>query len=141
MQFEEDQAMENPQSLERAGYRYSSSADPLMITPQFTLAFRPEDKNRGNLLFVRRADIEVEGELRHREFQPNGSDARVRTAEIHASSILTLDRAEKTEHDSWPVAESTARAVSSSPERRQRRHQRSLRPDCPQSRYDLARWR
>jgi hypothetical protein len=47
MQFEEDQAMENPQSLETAGYRCSSSADPFMITPQFPLAFRPEEKNRG----------------------------------------------------------------------------------------------
>jgi hypothetical protein len=35
------------------------------------------------------------GELRYREFQPNGSDAKIRTAEIHAISILTLDRAEK----------------------------------------------
>jgi single-strand DNA-binding protein len=54
------------------------------------------------------AYIEVEGELRYREFQPNGSDAKVRTAEIHASSILTLDRAEKTEHDSGTAAELTA---------------------------------
>jgi single-strand DNA-binding protein len=54
------------------------------------------------------AYIEVEGELRYREFQPNGSDAKVRTAEIHASSILTLDRAEKTEHDGGAAAELTA---------------------------------
>ncbi len=43
--------------------------------------------------------IEAEGELRYREFQANGSDAKIRTAEIHAISILTLDRAEKTEHE------------------------------------------
>jgi single-strand DNA-binding protein len=45
------------------------------------------------------AFIEVEGELRYREFQPNGSDAKIRTSEIHAISILTLDRGEKTEHE------------------------------------------
>ena len=45
------------------------------------------------------AFIEAEGELRYREFQPKGSDAKVRAAEIHAISILTLDRAEKTEHE------------------------------------------
>ena len=48
--------------------------------------------------------IEAEGELRYREFQPNGSDAKIRTAEIHATSILTLDRAEKTEHESETAA-------------------------------------
>jgi hypothetical protein len=41
--------------------------------------------------------IEVEGELRHREFQPKGSDINLRAAEIHVSSILTLDRSEKAE--------------------------------------------
>ena len=35
----------------------------------------------------------------YREVQANGSDAKIRTAEIHATSILTLDRAEKTEHE------------------------------------------
>jgi single-strand DNA-binding protein len=45
------------------------------------------------------AYIEAEGELRYREFQAKGSDAKVRAAEIHAISILTLDRAEKTEHE------------------------------------------
>jgi hypothetical protein len=30
---------------------------------------------------------------------PKGSDVKIRAAEIHAISILTLDRAEKTEHD------------------------------------------
>ena len=48
--------------------------------------------------------IEAEGELRYREFQPNGSDAKIRTAEIHAISILTLDRAEKTEHEGETAA-------------------------------------
>jgi hypothetical protein len=43
--------------------------------------------------------IEAEGELRYREFQPNGSDAKIRTAEINAISILALDRAEKTEQE------------------------------------------
>jgi single-strand DNA-binding protein len=47
----------------------------------------------------RGAFLEIEGELRYREFQPNGSDAKIRTAEIHVVSILTLDRAEKTEHE------------------------------------------
>ena len=45
------------------------------------------------------AFVEVEGELRYREFQPEGSAVKVRTAEIHASSILTLDRAETAERD------------------------------------------
>ena len=43
------------------------------------------------------AFVEVEGELRYREFQPKGSDGNVRVAEVHATSILTLDRAEKSE--------------------------------------------
>jgi single-strand DNA-binding protein len=45
------------------------------------------------------AFIEAEGELQYREFQPKGSDAKIRAAEIHAISILTLDRAEKTEYE------------------------------------------
>jgi single-strand DNA-binding protein len=45
------------------------------------------------------AFIEAEGELRYREFQPNGSDAKIRAGEIHSVSILTLDRGEKTEHE------------------------------------------
>ena len=52
----------------------------------------------------RGAFLEIEGELRYREFQPNGSDAKIRTAEIHAVSILTLDRAEKTEHEDETAA-------------------------------------
>ena len=50
------------------------------------------------------AFIEVEGELRYREFQANGSDAKIRTAEIYATSILTLDRAEKTEDEGETAA-------------------------------------
>ena len=45
------------------------------------------------------AFIEVEGELRYREFQPSGSEAKIRSVEVHASSILTLDRAEKAERE------------------------------------------
>ena len=52
----------------------------------------------------RGAFLEIEGELRYREFQPNGSDAKIRTAEIHVVSILTLDRAEKTEHEGETAA-------------------------------------
>jgi single-strand DNA-binding protein len=36
--------------------------------------------------------VEVEGELRYREYTPNDSDRSVRLAEIYASSILALDR-------------------------------------------------
>ena len=43
--------------------------------------------------------VEVEGELRYREFQPKGSDHKARAAEIHVISILTLDRAEKAHPD------------------------------------------
>ncbi len=50
------------------------------------------------------AFIEAEGELQYREFQPEGSNSKVRTAEIHAVSILTLDRAEKTEHEGETAA-------------------------------------
>jgi single-strand DNA-binding protein len=41
------------------------------------------------------AFVEVEGELRCREFQPDGSEYKTRIAEIHAGSNLSLDRAEK----------------------------------------------
>ncbi|HEY7303202.1 MAG TPA: single-stranded DNA-binding protein [Bryobacteraceae bacterium] len=41
------------------------------------------------------AQVEVEGELRYREFTPADSDHSVRVAEIYASSILALDRTEK----------------------------------------------
>jgi single-strand DNA-binding protein len=36
--------------------------------------------------------VEVEGELRYREYTPTESDRRVRAAEIYATSILALDR-------------------------------------------------
>jgi single-strand DNA-binding protein len=52
----------------------------------------------------RGAFLEIEGELRYREFQPKSSDAKIRTAEIHAISILTLDHAEKTEHEGESAA-------------------------------------
>ena len=41
------------------------------------------------------AFIEIEGELRYREFQPEGAEHNVRVAEIHATSLLSLDRAQK----------------------------------------------
>jgi single-strand DNA-binding protein len=53
------------------------------------------------------AFLEVEGELRYREFQPKDSAAPVRTAEIHVTSILTLDRAEKSDADETLAGESS----------------------------------
>lgn len=41
------------------------------------------------------AYIEVEGELRYREYTPAESDRSVRIAEIHAKSILALDRSDR----------------------------------------------
>jgi len=41
------------------------------------------------------AYVEVEGELRYREFTPAESDRSLRVAEIYATSILALDRSEK----------------------------------------------
>jgi single-strand DNA-binding protein len=41
------------------------------------------------------AYVEVEGELRYREFTPAESDRSVRIAEIYASSILLLDRSDR----------------------------------------------
>jgi single-strand DNA-binding protein len=41
------------------------------------------------------AYVEVEGELRYREFTPAESDRSVRLAEIYANSILALDRSDK----------------------------------------------
>ena len=38
------------------------------------------------------AYVEVEGELRYREYTPTESERSVRTAEIYATSILALDR-------------------------------------------------
>jgi single-stranded DNA-binding protein len=39
--------------------------------------------------------VEVEGELRYREFTPAESDRRLPVAEIYASSILLLDRSDR----------------------------------------------
>jgi single-strand DNA-binding protein len=41
------------------------------------------------------AHIQIEGELRSREYDSKRTDSRQRVWEIRASSILTLDRAEK----------------------------------------------
>jgi single-strand DNA-binding protein len=41
------------------------------------------------------AYVEVEGELRYRDFTPGESDRSVRVAEIYATSILALDRSDK----------------------------------------------
>ena len=41
------------------------------------------------------ACVEVEGELRYREFTPSESDRSVRVAEIDVKSILALDRSDK----------------------------------------------
>jgi single-strand DNA-binding protein len=41
------------------------------------------------------AYIAVEGELRYREYTPAESDRSIRVAEIHASSILALDRSDR----------------------------------------------
>lgn len=38
------------------------------------------------------AYVDVEGELRYREYTPTESDRSVRVAEIYATSILALDR-------------------------------------------------
>ena len=38
------------------------------------------------------AYVEVEGELRYREYTPNEADRSIRVAEIYARSILALDR-------------------------------------------------
>jgi single-strand DNA-binding protein len=41
------------------------------------------------------AYVEVEGELRYREYTPAESDRSLRVAEIHAQSILALDRSDR----------------------------------------------
>ena len=41
------------------------------------------------------AYVEVEGELRYREFTPAESDRSIRVAEVYANSILALDRSDK----------------------------------------------
>lgn len=38
------------------------------------------------------AYVEVEGELRYREYTPNDSDRSIPVAEIYATSVLALDR-------------------------------------------------
>jgi single-strand DNA-binding protein len=53
------------------------------------------------------AFVEVEGELRYREFQTKDSETKVRAAEIHVTSILALDRAEKAEPDEAVTGESS----------------------------------
>ena len=53
------------------------------------------------------AFVEAEGELRYREFQPKGTDLKVRSAEIHVIFILTLDRAEKSETPETVTRESS----------------------------------
>ena len=48
--------------------------------------------------------VEVEGELRYREYTPTDSDRSIRMAEIYASSILALDRS--VEQSGSPSADS-----------------------------------
>jgi hypothetical protein len=77
----------------------SSSASPFSL-PSIGLCFVWGKFGEWTGSLKKSAFIEVEGELRHREFQPNGSEAKIRTAERSMPSpILTLDRAEKTEHE------------------------------------------
>jgi hypothetical protein len=54
MQFEEDQAMGKSTIPGNGRLSLFFQRRPINDTPQFSLAFRPEDRNRGNLLFVRR---------------------------------------------------------------------------------------
>jgi single-strand DNA-binding protein len=59
------------------------------------------------------AHIQVEGELRSREYTSKKTDAKQRVWEIRVASILKLDRAEKAgpedhEHDDSPVEEPAA---------------------------------
>ena len=55
------------------------------------------------------AYIEVEGELRYREYTPAESDRSLRVAEIHAKSILALDRS-----DGQPVSASASEPTDES---------------------------
>ena len=41
------------------------------------------------------AYVEIEGELRYRDYTPAEADRRVRVAEIHSHSILALDRSDR----------------------------------------------
>ena len=59
------------------------------------------------------AHIQVEGELRSREYTSKKTDAKQRVWEIRVASILKLDRAEKAgpedrEHDDSPAEEAAA---------------------------------
>jgi single-strand DNA-binding protein len=59
------------------------------------------------------AHIQVEGELRSREYDSKKTDAKERVWEIRVASILKLDRAEKAaaedrEHDDSPAGEAAA---------------------------------
>jgi single-strand DNA-binding protein len=59
------------------------------------------------------AHVQVEGELRSREYDSKKTDSKQRIWEIRVTSILKLDRAEKAgsedqEHDSSPVEEPAA---------------------------------
>jgi single-strand DNA-binding protein len=55
------------------------------------------------------AYIEVEGESRYREYTPAESDRSLRVAEIHAQSILALDRS-----DTQPVSAPESRTTDES---------------------------
>ena len=55
------------------------------------------------------AYVGIEGELRYRDYTPAEADRGVRVAEIHAHSILALDRSDRqpvSATDSEPVDES-----------------------------------
>ena len=59
------------------------------------------------------AHIQVEGELRSREYDSKKTDSKQRVWEIRVASILKLDRAEKSapedrEHDDSPAGEAAA---------------------------------
>jgi single-strand DNA-binding protein len=56
------------------------------------------------------ACVEVEGELRYREYTPADSDRSVRVAEIHATSILALDRSSR-----QPASVATVLEISDEP--------------------------
>jgi single-strand DNA-binding protein len=53
------------------------------------------------------AFVEVEGELRYREFQPKGTDLKVRSAEVQVTSIVTFGRADKSDTDETVADESS----------------------------------
>lgn len=51
-----------------------------------------EQAGRSGRQVQKGAYVEIEGELRYREYTPSESDRSVRVAEIDATSILALDR-------------------------------------------------